>query len=157
MKILLIVVIGLLLFATVRMLLYSKKSREGEPIGLVHEQLAKCPLKKNCVSSELEESSQYKVEPLAFTDLEGQQSWIRLRNILIDLGGVISRDDGQYMALTFTSQILGFVDDVECRLDKTHKKVRIRSASRVGYYDFSANRNRIERIRQIFDNLEFTE
>ena len=43
---------------------------------------------------------------------------------------------------------LGFADDVECRLCHTDGVIHVRSASRLGYYDFGVNRTRVERLRQ---------
>jgi len=39
--------------------------------------------------------------------------------------------------------MLKFTDDVEARLDLTNKVIQLRSASRTGYYDFNANKNRL--------------
>ena len=44
-----------------------------------------------------------------------------------------------------------FVDDLEFYLDRLEKKIHVRSASRVGKYDFGANRRRVEAIRRAFD------
>jgi uncharacterized protein (DUF1499 family) len=47
----------------------------------------------------------------------------------------------------FQTRILGFVDDVEFRLNRPKKTIDFRSASRVGYYDFGVNRVRMEKLR----------
>jgi len=44
---------------------------------------------------------------------------------------------------------MGFVDDVEFFFPDT-AVIHMRSASRVGYSDFGANRKRLEKIRQRF-------
>ncbi|MDI9554865.1 MAG: DUF1499 domain-containing protein, partial [Pseudomonadota bacterium] len=43
-----------------------------------------------------------------------------------------------------------FVDDVEFLFDDAAKLIHVRSASRVGVYDFEVNRNRVEDIRRRF-------
>ena len=43
---------------------------------------------------------------------------------------------------------LGFADDVECRLGHADGMIHVRSASRLGYYDFGVNRARVEALRQ---------
>ena len=43
---------------------------------------------------------------------------------------------------------LGFADDVECRLCRADGVIHVRSASRLGYYDFGANRARVELLRR---------
>ncbi|MDO9620380.1 MAG: DUF1499 domain-containing protein [Moraxellaceae bacterium] len=52
-----------------------------------------------------------------------------------------------YLKAEFTTAMLRFVDDVEFVLDAKAGVVHVRSASRIGYYDFNTNRNRIEAIR----------
>ena len=43
--------------------------------------------------------------------------------------------------------MLRFVDDVEFNLRPEAGIIAVRSASRVGYYDFGANRSRVEKLR----------
>lgn len=59
----------------------------------------------------------------------------------------IVKQTDQYLKAEFTTAMLRFVDDVEFVLDKNSGVVHVRSASRIGYYDFNTNRNRIEAIR----------
>jgi len=46
--------------------------------------------------------------------------------------------------------LLGFVDDVEFRIDGAAGVIHVRSASRTGYWDFGVNRRRVETIRETF-------
>ena len=43
---------------------------------------------------------------------------------------------------------LGFTDDLECQLCRPAGVIHVRSASRLGYYDFGANRTRVEALRR---------
>ena len=43
---------------------------------------------------------------------------------------------------------LGFADDIECRLCPTGRVIHVRSASRIGIYDFGVNRRRVEALRR---------
>ena len=52
------------------------------------------------------------------------------------------------MHATYTSAIMGYTDDVELWFCNEPGKVEVRSSSRVGYYDFNVNRERVERLRQ---------
>jgi uncharacterized protein (DUF1499 family) len=52
----------------------------------------------------------------------------------------------------FRSQ-LGFVDDVEFRIDGTAGMIHVRSASRKGYWDLGVNRRRVVAIRETFGNV----
>ena len=59
---------------------------------------------------------------------------------------VVSETDDYLHAICRTR--LGFVDDVECRL--AGDVIHVRSASRVGWFDFGANRARVEWLRRAF-------
>ena len=47
--------------------------------------------------------------------------------------------------------LLGFVDDVEFQLDRENRAIHMRSAARVGYWDFGVNRRRLEGIKKRFE------
>ena len=49
-----------------------------------------------------------------------------------------------YLHATFVTPIMRYKDDVELRLDDD--RIHIRSASRVGYSDLGANRQRVARL-----------
>ncbi|MGL5510027.1 MAG: DUF1499 domain-containing protein, partial [Microcoleaceae cyanobacterium] len=51
----------------------------------------------------------------------------------------------------FTSQLMGYVDDVEFYLDPSKQVIQVRSASRLGESDLGANQARIENIRSLLD------
>ena len=54
----------------------------------------------------------------------------------------------------FTSQWMGFVDDVEFYLPDSPGVIHVRSASRLGESDLGVNRQRIEAIRNQLNSLE---
>ena len=58
------------------------------------------------------------------------------------------KDD--YLAVTFTSSIFRFVDDLEIRIDTDQQLIHLRSASRVGRSDGGVNRKRLERLKMAF-------
>ena len=53
-----------------------------------------------------------------------------------------------FIRAEFRSRWMGFIDDVEFIFSSKHPMIRVRSASRVGYYDFGLNRKRVEIIRR---------
>ena len=77
------------------------------------------------------------------------QAWKALEQVLAETPRVkvVMRTD-QYLHAEFTSAMLRFVDDVELNLRSEAAIIAVRSASRVGYYDFGANRSRIEKLRE---------
>lgn len=116
--------------------------------GSTKEQLQQCPSSPNCVCSEFQDLP-YSVAPLAITGTS-DEAWQNLQTAISLLGGVVESDDGTLLHATFRSRIFGFIDDLNCRLDTTTGVIHIRSASRVGHYDFGVNRKRIERLRETF-------
>lgn len=56
----------------------------------------------------------------------------------------------QFIHATFTST-LGFVDDVTFVIEPDDKRIDVKSSSRIGYYDFGVNRNRVTRLHKAFD------
>jgi uncharacterized protein (DUF1499 family) len=97
---------------------------------------ALCPDKPNC------ENSQEGTIPPIKTKLEPD---IVLAKITTMPGAKLEKRMGHYAHISFTTNIMGFVDDVEILYDKG--TVHIKSASRVGYSDLGANKKRVEEIR----------
>jgi uncharacterized protein (DUF1499 family) len=55
--------------------------------------------------------------------------------------------EANYLKAEFRSAVLRFVDDVEFLLSAEQPVIDVRSASRVGHYDFGTNRRRVEALR----------
>ena len=66
---------------------------------------------------------------------------------------VIVKETNNYLGVEFTSQLMGFVDDVEFYFDTDGKSIQVRSASRFGESDLGVNRQRIEQIRSKVSSL----
>jgi uncharacterized protein (DUF1499 family) len=116
----------------------------GEPpqnIGIQEGRLAPCPESPNCVSS-FEDSESHSIAPL-------QADLARIESVLLQMDRTnIVQMRGNYLYAEFTSRLMGFVDDVEFLHDPDSGLTHVRSASRLGYSDLGANRNRIEAIRE---------
>jgi uncharacterized protein (DUF1499 family) len=54
-----------------------------------------------------------------------------------------------YLHAQSQSLLFGFVDDIELQLRADEQLIAVRSASRIGYYDWGVNRRRVERIREL--------
>lgn len=115
----------------------------GEPpqnIGVQNGRLTPCPDSPNCVSSFATDET-HVIEPLA-------ASLADVERILLGFDDTnIVSSEGDYLYAEFTTRIMGYVDDVEFLYDRNNGVTHVRSASRLGYSDLGANRNRIERIR----------
>ena len=118
-------------------------------LGLHDGTLAPCPTKPNCVSSTATDR-RHAIAPLTFTG-DPDAALRTLQAVVVGLARtrVITREP-DYLYVECTSQLLGFVDDVEFALDRQAKHLQVRSASRRGYSDLGVNRARIETIRAAF-------
>lgn len=142
----LIILITVVIVAFFAMGLYSET---GSAPGLANGQLSSCPSKPNCVSSESAPSDSHSIAAIAITPAMGEEPLLTVKEVIELLGGDVNYATENYLASTFTSELFGFVDDVEFRVDQGSGLLHVRSASRVGYSDLDANRTRVERIRQL--------
>ena len=129
--------------------LFQCSGKKSDMTGMFRGNLRPCPDTPNCVSSQSEDPSQF-IAPLGYTgSLEASQK--RLLHILKSMRGVnIITETKSYLHVTVTSRFFRFVDDLEFHFVKEPPIIHVRSASRVGYFDFGVNRRRIEKIRKAF-------
>ena len=114
---------------------------------MVCEQLAPCGNRPNCVCSRVDAEARHRVEPFAVSG-DAAGAFGRLKSLLAGMPRTVvitATDD--YLHAVFRTR-LGFADDVECRLCHADGVIHVRSASRLGYYDFGVNRARVETLRQ---------
>jgi uncharacterized protein (DUF1499 family) len=115
-----------------------------------NHRLAPCPESSNCVSS-VDPLDEHYIAPLRYTGNK-TAAYQRLVNLIASQQRtriVIKEPD--YLKAEFRSAILRFVDDVEFLFSAGQPVIDVRSASRVGYYDFGVNRKRIEDLRSRWD------
>jgi len=121
--------------------------RVPENIGVHDGRLAPCPDTPNCVSS-MEAREEKRVPPLVF-----REAPVAAMDCLAKLvqehprAEILQRGDG-YLHVAFASRVFGFVDDVEFLLDADQGVIQLRSAARLGHYDFGVNRKRAEELRK---------
>lgn len=112
---------------------------------LINGKLAICPDKPNCISTENSD-----LAPISFGTHNPEQAWTMLQACIVEQGGKIEKIHENYLWASFQTSVFKFTDDVEARLDRENKHIQLRSASRKGYYDFNANRNRLKRLIKAF-------
>lgn len=145
----LVILTTLVIISFFAMGLYSET---GAPPGLTNGQLAACPKKPNCVSSESSPSDNHSIPAISTTAAMGKEPLLKVKEAMELLGGNVNYSDDKYLAGTFKSDLFGFVDDVEFRADQGSGLLHVRSASRVGYSDLDTNRKRVEQIRLLLSN-----
>lgn len=118
-----------------------------DELGVADGRLAACPSPPRCVCSEYD--GERFIEPLEMTS-EVANDWQSAVAAVIAIGGDIVEQRDDYLHATFTSRLMRFVDDLELRLDADASVIHVRSAARIGYYDFNVNRNRVERLREAY-------
>ena len=125
-------------------------SKTGKPQGLISGRLSPCSDKPNCVVSEIAEEDSHYISPLHYPPALSKDAMALLKEMIQKAGGQITAEEGEYMAAAFTSTLLGFVDDLECRNDRANHAIHLRSASRVGHSDFGVNKRRVALISNLF-------
>ncbi|WP_261840796.1 DUF1499 domain-containing protein [Aliamphritea ceti] len=124
--------------------------------GLKNGQLTKCPDTPNCVNSEafaataIKNTTQdeAKIAAVSLPDKPLDELKLDIIHTLDRMGADNLQWQDAYLATTFTTRIFRFVDDFELRIDQASGELHIRSASRVGKSDFSANRKRTDTFRE---------
>jgi uncharacterized protein (DUF1499 family) len=148
-KILVAIVVAAAIFFIIRLTMLGKDSRNQTPttLGTVDGKLTECPKKPNCVST----SSQGKDHniDLLNSSFEAPAAVSKLIGITQSLGGVLKKQDENYLHFEFESGLFRFVDDVEFFVSS--EGIQMRSASRVGHSDLGANRKRIDKIVELFE------
>ena len=144
------IIVALSLLVIIALFVFGYMSQSGEVHGLVEGRLKRCPDKPNCVCSEFKSDTDQYIEPLVIAAGDAAQVLPRLKTIVRQMGGSIQVEKADYLAVTFTSSIFRFVDDLEIRIDTDQKLIHLRSASRVGRGDGGVNRKRVERLKTAF-------
>ncbi|MEH6579276.1 MAG: DUF1499 domain-containing protein [Amphritea sp.] len=147
MKTILIGIMAVLLLVFGYFYMLGVRSKGGSPPGLVEGRLSVCSAKPNCVCSEQATNTSHYVSSLAMPQQAIDSSMQQLVEEIEVAGGVVVMKQEAYLAATFTSSLMRYVDDLEVRIDAAENKVHFRSASRVGHSDFGVNRKRIEQLQ----------
>jgi uncharacterized protein (DUF1499 family) len=114
--------------------------------GVTSGLLASCPDRRNCVASDATDE-RHRIAPFRLR-VPADAAWRDLISAIESMPGAkIVAATPDYLRAEFTSALLGFTDDAEFLLRPQQGEIAVRSASRIGYYDFGANRERIEALR----------
>jgi uncharacterized protein (DUF1499 family) len=91
------------------------------------------------------------MEPLRYTTSQ-EEAQARLLQIVetMSRSRIITNQPG-YIAVEYRSPTFGFPDDTEFLFDAENNVIHFRSAARLGRSDLGVNRERMEEIRQKFN------
>jgi uncharacterized protein (DUF1499 family) len=150
MKYVKLVLIFLIVFILGVLITLSVYSRFVEPPTLENGKLKPCKSTRNCVCSENYPNRNF--QPIEIDTLGALQQWKILKSAIIEAGGEIVTEKEKYVHAKFVTPLFRFVDDFEARLDLNYSVIHLRSASRVGNYDYGTNMKRVKNILEIFQN-----
>lgn len=117
------------------------------------DELPPCPDTPNCVSSRADPADRrHRIEPLDVAGFGGPPAELMARAAAaverLPGARVTARGDGWLRAEART-RVFRFVDDLELRHDPDAGVLHLRSAARLGRWDFGVNRRRAERLRRL--------
>jgi uncharacterized protein (DUF1499 family) len=136
---------------TILIVMLMSVERTGAASPEIMPTLKSCPSSPNCVSSRATDD-RHAIEPFGIYQT-APKTMQALKEVLTAYPRttLITTADN-YIHAEFKVNI-GFVDDVEFVIDEAAGLVHMRSASRIGYWDFGTNRRRIEKLRQMYNQL----
>ena len=118
-------------------------------LGTKSGKLAPAPRTPNGVSSQADPATDatHYVAPFSCHG-DPARTWKRLVELVQSLpGATIVTKGNTYLHAECESKLLGFVDDLECVLDRRRDVIHVRSAARLGIRDFGVNLARVEKLR----------
>ena len=112
--------------------------------------LPPCAGRWNCVCSRGDARRRHWIEPFDVSG-EPEAAFAKVKRLVADTRRtrVLAATD-RYLHARCRTRI-GFVDDLELLLCPGEGLIQVRSASRVGIYDFGVNRRRVEHLRRRFE------
>ena len=123
------------------------------PTAMTAENILQCGNKPNCVSSEGVSNPSQAVKPIVVSGSDPIADVVSAA--IAATGGQLVSVDPSTIVATYQSSMFRFIDDVIIKIDPSSpRRIDIMSSSRVGYSDFNANRQRVERLRAILTASE---
>jgi uncharacterized protein (DUF1499 family) len=128
-------------------LLIACTMEQPKMLGIHNNKLSPCPSSPNCVCSDSKDEKRY-IEPYQLS-VDSNKAWAALKKVITSLPQTtIISNPKNYLHAEVRSLIFHFVDDIEFHLRPQRNIIAVRSAARLGYYDFGVNRRRVEKIRK---------
>ena len=148
MKYLIRIASGLVIIILISLIGLSVYSRFNQNSGFMNGKLSACPDTPNCVCTEDYASQNY--QPIQLKKSDFQAEWKIMIAAVKAAGGEIKENNDTYLWAEFVTPLFRFVDDFEARLDTSQAVIHLRSASRVGDYDFGTNLKRVKRVVDLY-------
>lgn len=126
----------------------------GAPVlrSQVTGELAPCSSAPHCVNSQANDE-RHGIAPMRYTGspTAAREKLTRVLKRMESRGYQVVVSEGDYIYATYTTGLMGYVDDIEFVFSQREPGViHVRSSSRIGYADGGANRNHIEEVRTAY-------
>lgn len=120
-------------------------------LGVADGSLSPCTNQWNCVITQEIRDQKPSADAIVYSGSR-HDAYNTIKRVLMgfDRVALINEQQPEYLHVTFASSVFGFVDDVECYLPADENVIHIRSASRMGLYDFGVNKRRVNAIKKRF-------
>ena len=124
--------------------------KQERKVGLKEGRFYPCA-KNACVSTMANKDNEKRyIEPIKY-NISMAEAKSKIKQIIESLKRTqLLEDNGDYLRFQFTTGLFRFKDDVEFLFNDNDKVIHFRSQSRLGGYDYGTNRNRMEKIRELF-------
>lgn len=142
------IVAGLIAFLPLRWLI-AQVSPKPNNLGVSNGRLQPCPESPNCVSTQATDEL-HAIAPIAYDGATAAAHATLLAILQADPSYTIITDSPTYIHAEARTAVWQFIDDVEFSFDEDAGLIHFRSASRLGYGDGGANRQRMETVRAAF-------
>jgi uncharacterized protein (DUF1499 family) len=120
-------------------------------LGVKNGMLFPCNGKWNCAITQSVDGQKPNAQSLYYTGSK-KEAQIWLKKIILSFARTkIITETEDYVHATFESKFWHFVDDVEFYFAEHKPIIYMRSASRVGTYDFGVNKRRLKKIKKMFE------
>lgn len=107
--------------------------------------LPACPPSPNCVNSEID--TEHFVKPFVLNG-DAAEAWLQIKDqVTNSKRTTVVLEQADFIHAEVMSPLRVYTDDLVLRLDADNGVVHLRSSSRLGYYDFGVNRDRVEALR----------
>jgi uncharacterized protein (DUF1499 family) len=135
---------------TVVLAILARVVKSPANLGVRDGKLAPCPNSPNCVSTQSQDP-RHQIASIPYTTSVAEARARVLEVIRSMPRTTIITDDPTYVHAEFRTKGMGYVDDVELMFDETAQVIHFRSSSRLPYWDWGVNRERMEEIRAAFE------
>ena len=124
--------------------------KQERKVGLKEGKFYPCA-KNACVSTMANKDNEKRyIKPIKY-NISMVEAKIKIKQIVGSRKRTqLLEDNVNYLHFQFTTGLFRFKDDVEFLFNDDEKVIHFRSQSRLGGYDYGANRNRMEKIRKDF-------